>query len=192
MLWAMARRGVRTVLLVLRDPLELGALGEGLRSANHEVIAASRREEAVDQILLSGHLDFVVVAPRLDDGSGLDVARTATLSLPTPHVLAVEDGLSPAEAFQLGSYGVHSLLPAPLTVAALIAAFDRVEREAPPPIYALLARYVGRVSLLAFEREVRRSLLIQALDRSGGSRTAAARLLRTSRQMIQKVANHDD
>ncbi|HEY4223962.1 MAG TPA: helix-turn-helix domain-containing protein, partial [Myxococcota bacterium] len=75
---------------------------------------------------------------------------------------------------------------------SLIAAFERAEREAPPPIYALLARYVGRVSLLAFEREVRRSLLIQALDKTGGSRSAAARLLGISRQLVQKAANGDD
>ena len=47
-------------------------------------------------------------------------------------------------------------------------------------------------ALLAFEREVRRSLLIQALDKTGGSRSAAARLLGISRQLVQKAANGDD
>lgn len=164
----------------------------GLQRLGHDVVPASTRLAAVDQILLTAHLDFVVVGRDLEDGCGLDVARTATLSLPTPHVLVVADGLSPEEAFEVGSLGVHSLLRSPLSPEGLVEAFQRVERDAPPPIYALLARYVGRVSLLAFEREVRRSLLIQALDKTGGSRSAAARLLRTSRQMVQKVANGED
>lgn len=183
---------MRRVLLVMGDCERLGELCWGLQSRHHDVVPATTRAEAVDCILLATRLDFVVVARDLADGSGLDVARTATLTLPTPHVLAIADGLSTDEGFQLGACGVHSLLGGPLSAEQLVDAFDRVERDTPPPIYSLLARYVGRVSLLAFEREVRRSLLIQALDKAGGCRTAAARLLGTSRQMVQKVANGDD
>ncbi len=177
------------MLLALTDRAVVAQLTWGLRRQGTLVMASTSRADAIDRILLSSHLDFVVVSSTLDDGPGIDVARTATLSLPTPHVLAVKDGFTFEEMFALGSLGVHSLLDSPLTAATLLSAFDRAEREDPPPIYALLARYVGRVSLLAFEREVRRSLLIQALDKAGGNRSGAARLLRTSRQLIQKAAN---
>ena len=179
----------RQALIIARDRDVIDPLADGLRAEGIDTATATSRADAIDQILLAERLDFVVVGHALDDGSGLDVARTATLTLPTPYVLTFAEGWTIEEAFALGAFGVHGILPQPITAASVLEAFARIEREAPPPIYSLLARYVGRVSLLAFEREVRRSLLMQALDRSEGSRTGAARLLRTSRQLVQKVAN---
>ena len=201
------------VLIVERSTVAL-PLAESLRAAGARCFTATTRDEAVEVLLTSSGLDLVLVGSRVDlsdahkvshgikgDGTpplfdhegGLELARLATLMLPTPRVFGLADVLTTVhDAHALGAMGVQALLDLPTNGAVVLKALERIERDSPPPVYALLARYVGHVSLLAFEREVRRALLLQALERSRGSRSGAARLLRTSRQMVQKVVNAEE
>ena len=59
-------------------------------------------------------------------------------------------------------------------------------REA-PDLAPHLRSTVGRRPLRAVEADVRDSLVREALARSGGSRSAAARLLKISRQHLQNI-----
>jgi two-component system response regulator RegA len=166
-------------------------LADELRSG-HAVQLVQTRAEAVDAVLVAERLDVVVVHTQLADGCGVDVARTACLMLSTPRIFVVAATPPPIEiAFELGAIGVSRLLQATPAGAELLEILGDVERERPPPVHAWVAKYVGHISLLGFEDDVREALLLLALERTGGNRKAAARLLKTSRQLIQRAVNTD-
>ncbi len=180
-------------ILLVEKRASAELLARALRAREAEVTITSTEQEAVDALVVAVDYDLVLVSTRLDDGPGLEIARLATLMLPTPRVMVLDAAaLTTDEAFALGSAGVQALLHKPISADAILEVLRGLDRDTLPPVYALLARYVGRVSLLAFEREVRNAMALQALEKAGGSRSEAARLLRTSRQTVQKAVNDDE
>jgi ActR/RegA family two-component response regulator len=168
-----------------------GALARAFRS-DHSVTVAGTLSDAIEILLLSEALHTLVVTLRLPDGAGMDVVRTAAVMVPTPEVIVLADDATAEEAFTLGRLGVTGIVARHATSDQVRRAIDDGRKRPPLPLYATLGRYVGHMSLLDFEGEVRRAMLLQALARAGNSRSAAARLLRTSRQMVQKAARLED
>lgn len=130
--------------------------------------------------------DVVLLDLGLPDGSALAFLRALREAPRVPQVVAFGDAPSADVAFELGRLGVRALLTKPVSEAVLLAAVDRV-LLCPPDLTALLRASVGYLPMRELEAQVRQTLIREALGRSGGSRSQAARLLCISRQLLQHI-----
>jgi len=92
----------------------------------------------------------------------------------------------PEQSFRLAQRGVRAYLPKPFATTDLLQAINQAF-NGPLDLRPHVRSVVGRLSLQEVEAEVRRTMLQEALARAGGSRRAAARLLRVSRQLVQHI-----
>jgi CheY-like chemotaxis protein len=176
-----------SALVVDPDPAQREALRRALSARYREIIAVGELQPAVECLLQNDQIALVVI----DVGSfdqGIDLAGVAVLKLPTPLVIATHSGLPGADGFRLGKLGVKRLIGKPYTTDELLRAVDEATVEEPPQVVSWVAPFLGRVSLFEFENEVRRALVFQAVLATDESRSAAARLLRAPRPVIQRAA----
>lgn len=110
----------------------------------------------------------------------------ATALRPLSLFVGVGDPPNARGAFELARAGVEDLLSGPPTVdelavlSAAAVAYDRALRSALGPL-------VGNVPWRDIQARVRVAVLEEALERSNGSRRAAARLLGVSRTAVQHM-----
>ncbi len=130
--------------------------------------------------------DVMVLDVALADGDAFDVLDLLDRSEAMPHVIAISGMATPAESFRLAQRGVRGYLTKPFTVAALCRAIERVVSE-PAEFRATLRCLVGQRALRDVERDVRTTMVDEALGRSAGTRKGAARLLQVSRQLVQHI-----
>lgn len=128
---------------------------------------------------------FVVVDVDLPDGSAFDVLELVDRWAVPPAIVAMSGVASPDAAFRLAQAGVREYLTKPLSVDELSAALARAATT--PDLRPQLRRVVGWVGVHEVEKSVRDALLDEALERTNGNRSAAARLLRVSRQLLQHM-----
>jgi len=172
-------------VLVVEDDGELRrAIARTLEDWGAEVLHAADVEQGV--AALSHCPDLLIVDVRLGTGTGVRVVEVAAASRPAPLVMAVSGEASPAEAFRLAQLGVAVFLPKPLSLDSLLAALERVLSE-PGDLSSHVAVRVGLEGYHDLLRRVRRTMLEQALARSGGNRQQAAKLLGISRQAVQQL-----
>jgi DNA-binding response OmpR family regulator len=174
-------------LVIDPDPIQAEALRRALLSQYREVLTVSELHPAIENLLENDQIGLVVV----DVGGvaqGIDLAGLAVLKLPTPIVIATHSELNGADGFRLGKMGVRRVLAKPFTTDELLRAIADVIVEEPPQIVSWVAPFLGRVSLFEFETDVRRALVLQAVLTTDESRSAAARLLRAPRPVIQRAA----
>lgn len=173
-------------LVIDPDPGHREQLTKALLSRYRMVLAVSELLPAVEHLLENDQIGLVVV----DVGvvQGIELAELCILKLPTPLVIATHSGLTGEHGFRLGKAGVRRVLAKPFTTDELLRAIADTAVEEPPPIVAWVAPYLGRVSLFEFETDVRRALVLQAVLSTDESRSAAARLLRAPRPVIQRAA----
>jgi DNA-binding NtrC family response regulator len=172
--------------LTVEDDTDLrGALDAALASPTTEVRGCGTVEEAL-HLLASWKPHVVLLDVTLPDGTAFDVLAAIRPRKPTPLVLAITGTATPPEAFRLGQAGVRALLIKPFTTADVRAALERALSE-PPDLELPLRNTVGRQGMRDVESDVRSGMVREALARSGGSRRAAAQLLRISRQLLQHI-----
>jgi two-component system, response regulator RegA len=148
------------------------------RSAGNLVEARRQMSEFRPELLV---LDFM-----LPDGTAAELLASARLRAPLPAIVALSAYARPRDSFALAQLGVRAYLEKPVDLTALDEALGTALSE--PPDLDLSARQaVGHVHLPDAEEALRRTMVEEALDRSGGNRRGAARLLGISRELLQHV-----
>jgi DNA-binding NtrC family response regulator len=104
----------------------------------------------------------------------------------TPAWIVVGDHAEPVQAFRLGQLGVRSYLPKPLDTALLERELHAALERA-PDLTPHLRAVVGHLPVHEIERMARKTMMTEALARSRGSKTGAAKLLCVSRQLLQHM-----
>ena len=130
--------------------------------------------------------DLIIIDYKLPDGNARDVV-TALMGLsPWPTFVAISGYAEPLDAFELATLGIHSYVQKPLTPRAfeeaLVGARSRKVNLVP-----VLRQAVGQVGIRDVEQLAREIMVREAIARSNGSRSGAARLLKISRQLLQHV-----
>lgn len=105
---------------------------------------------------------------------------------PFPTVVAISGKASAEEAFGLAALGVRSYLAKPLNLASLRDVLAATRRESPQIAYGIAAR-VGNVPIDVVKRDVRVTMLTQALAMTAGNRSECARILGITRQAVQHM-----
>lgn len=103
-----------------------------------------------------------------------------------PAYVVVASDIDPTHAFQLAQLGVRALLKKPLVQAELAEAV-RTAIENAPDLTPYLRTVVGHLPIHEIERAARQTMMREALARSHGSKTGAARMLQVSRQLLQHM-----
>jgi two-component system response regulator RegA len=173
------------VLIVEDDSLLRKAMSGALGDWGAMVTGVSTEQEAI--AALAGNPELLITDIRLpNNGSGVRVIETASKMRPAPLMIAVSGKASPVEAFRLAQAGVLVYITKPLDFDHFIATIEAIIAD-PPDMTHLVASQVGRRSYHEMVRRVRKTMLEQAMARSGGNRVQAARLLEVSRQAVQQL-----
>lgn len=180
----MTGRELRKVLIVdddahLRTALRHAFLTHGLDVTDVETVASAMA------LLDDEPFDLIVVDVRLPDGTGADVVRAATACAPMPLVIAISGRASPTEAFEVASSGARAYLEKPVSFRALWEHVERA-RDTPPSLDAFIKASVGHVNVKSFGDGLRVEMMQEAVARSGGNVSQAAKLLGVTRQAVQQ------
>ena len=129
--------------------------------------------------------DLLLLDVRLPDGSGVRIAEAAVSRRPTPLLVVLSGEATPHEAFQLAQLGAVQFVAKPFSLDELLAAIELVQ-VARVELAPIVRSCVGKADLRDVQDNVRRAMVEQALALANGNRSVAARLLRVTRQAIQK------
>ncbi len=161
-------------------------------------LASVLTEEAFEPVISVGSLgefericeespyDLVVLDYRLPDGPGIEVLRALARSPCFPAVVAISGDIGPDESFALAQAGARAFLRKPFGLSEIRAAIRSAMGEA-PSLSLDLRRSLGARSLREVEEDVRETLVREALARTSGNVTMAARLLGISRQLLNHI-----
>jgi DNA-binding NtrC family response regulator len=136
--------------------------------------------------LMATRPDLFIADVRLPDGPIFAALEEAAEVWPKPLIVAMSGQASAEEAFRLAQIGVRSYIAKPLTLAGLEEAIEQAVAD-PPSFDIAVSAHVGREPMRDVQARLRNVMLRQALARSEGSRTGAARLLKISRQAVQQI-----
>jgi two-component system, response regulator RegA len=170
-------------LVVTPDAAVEGLVRTALSGMVREIVGSTPAELGSRLELLSPALVVIDVDPY---GEGVfDLLGSDSKQNAAAYVALGGDFPAPL-AFRLAQTGVRAFVPKPVTAADLSRALrDALDR--PPDLAPLLRAAVGHWAVHDLERTTRRVMLEEALARSAGSRRAAAKLLRVSRQLLQHM-----
>jgi two-component system response regulator RegA len=172
-------------VLIVEDNASLRhAIAKTVRDLGADVIEAETAREAIER--LRDAPDLIIADVCLPDGSALAVFEAARHLTPEPIKIGISGRASAQQAFELAQVGVRAYLAKPFLLRDLKQAIERVRTEA-PPLEPIVRATVGRVSLREVTSHVRNTMIDEALARSRGSRSGAARLLDVSRQAVQQI-----
>jgi DNA-binding NtrC family response regulator len=177
-----------TLVLVVEDEelVRSGIVGV-LQGWGARVLEAGTEAEGI-ALLRPRTPDVVISDIRLGPkgGSGIKVFEAAATLRPVPRLLAISGKATPVEAFKLAQIGVAAYVPKPFDLPTFVAAFEAL-LENTPPIESQIAHQVGALPYHDILERVRRTMVEEALARSGGNREHAARLLKITRQAVQQL-----
>lgn len=178
-----ATRHIHRILLVEDDEALRLAIRRALRSTGHEIVEADTLASAL--VLLPTGFDLVLLDVRLPDGSGVDLAAAASKTLPAPLIVALSGEATAQEAFALAQLGVVQFVSKPFSLDQLLQAIEHVTvsdvRYEP-----IVKTCVGRQDMREVQEGVRNTMVHEALAMTGGNKSEAAKLLRVTRQAVQK------
>jgi len=171
--------------LIVEDNAPLrAAIATMVGQVTGEVISVGTAREAIERLRESP--DLIVADVCLPDGSALRIFEAARELVPHSLTIGISGVASAEQAFELAQLGVRAYLAKPFSLRDLADAIERVRYEA-PPLDQMVRASVGRVSLRKVTTHVRNVMINEALFRTQGSRSGAARLLDVSRQAVQQV-----
>ncbi|MFO0555393.1 MAG: response regulator [Polyangiaceae bacterium] len=173
-------------MLVVDDDAKLVRAVSGALSDEGREVVCCGDVARVAEVLESFRPDLVLLDVKLPDGDAFSVLEQLRVRGCAPLVVAMSGEATQSEAFRLAQHGVRAYVTKPFTLAELERAIAEARAE-PPAIAPHLAQTVGLRPLEDVEREVRDTLVDEALSRSNGSRRGAARLLGISRQLLQHI-----
>jgi DNA-binding NtrC family response regulator len=134
---------------------------------------------------------LLILDLELTDGAATAALREGAKLDTWPCTLVVSGTASPRAAFELAMLGARGYLDKPASPAELRQALS--ELASPPPgLEAAVRSAVGAVPFHDMQARMRDTMLAEALARSQGNRSAAARMLRVSRQVIQHLLRARD
>jgi DNA-binding NtrC family response regulator len=142
-------------------------------------------------LLESWRPELLLLDVELPDGTAFDVMKAAMRGDSVPIALAMSGRAGPIQSFDLARLGVRTYLPKPLDLAVLERALDEAISQ-PPDLEPYVRSSVGQRAIHEVQEEVRDTMLREALGRARGSRRAAAKLLRVSRQLVQHMLRRFD
>lgn len=128
--------------------------------------------------------DLLIIDFKLPDGDARTVLDRALARQPAPVAIVISGEAAPDETFELAQRGVRSFLPKPITLDELEQAIA-LALDSAPELSPHVRQLVGHRSLAGVTAEVRATMIDEALARSSGNMRGAARLLETSRQLLQ-------
>jgi DNA-binding NtrC family response regulator len=176
-------RTVERVLVVEDNRLLLRTFERALAARFPEVRSCSTVDQ-VRRLLDTWSPDLIILDYVLPDGDARAILDAISLLQPAPVVVAVSGEASPVEAFELAHRGVRAFLPKPISLVELERAIDLALKTA-PGLEPHLRQTVGHRGLAEVAEKVRDVMIDEALARASGSRRGAARVLGTSRQLLQ-------
>lgn len=176
---------MRHLLIVEDDPSLRRALTTALAPFARTVSACSNVAAAREK-LPTLRPDFLVLDVSLPDGTAFDVLDAVHALAAMPIVVAISGNATADQSFRLAQRGVRAFVPKPLDLALLERTVTEVMAE-PPDLIPHLRGAVGHASVLEVERVVRKTMLSEALGRTRGSKSGAARILHVSRQLLQHM-----
>jgi two-component system, response regulator RegA len=172
--------------LIVEDHASLRrTLERALKPFAKKILLAENITEGL-RLLADEKPQLILTDIRLPDGTGIEVARAASLMKPFPVVIALSGEATAQESFRLAQYGVRGYLSKPIEFTVLNETIRHALTDAPAILTGLRAS-VGKVDLLEFEDSVRKTLIEEALAKSGGKKAQAAALLSVSRQLLQHM-----
>jgi two-component system response regulator RegA len=174
-----------TILLVIEDSI---ALAEDIRAALPQYESAHLAHDlaAARAFLTTTVPDCIVMDICLPDGTSMELLAMIRALSPLPRVIAISGAADPEQTFRLAQAGVRAFIAKPLNLEELQSVWQRVMSEG-PDLEPLLRGSVGHVPLGELEARVRKTMAEEALARSKGSVSGAARLLRIPRSVFQYV-----
>jgi len=174
-------------VMVVEDDVGLrSALARVLTNWGARVSEAGTASEAKALLALGPPPNLLIVDVRLPDETAFEILELAARRSPAPIVIAMSGKASPEEAFLLAQKGVRAYLAKPVSIGQLEEAVRVATGEA-PILEPLISASVGHVPLREVQKEVRRVMVTEALARTEGSKSGAARLLQVSRQALQQI-----
>ena len=171
------------VLVVDDDTSLLTALETALAEDAVEVRTCTDAASAIE-MLDAWSPDVLLLDVTLPDGTAFDVLEANRAQRPAPLVIVISGSASPAQSFRLAQLGVRTYLAKPFTADDVRQAIAKAAAEAldlRPQIRGL----VGQRPLKEVQEDVRATMLDEAVAKAEGSKKGAARLLQTSRQLVQ-------
>lgn len=175
---------IQRALVVEDDPALRAALARTLEAWGARVSTAVTAADARQTLAAREAPDLILVDVRLPDGPVEPFLQEAAELAPAPIVVAMSGVALPEETFQLASLGVRAYLAKPFGHRQLAESIQEACRE-PRLLRPVVRALVGRVSLRDLQRQVREVMVREALARSDGNRSGAARLLQVTRQAVQ-------
>jgi DNA-binding NtrC family response regulator len=174
------------LLLIHRDLQILQILRQGARAPGIEQVTA------VDSIELGvrqarSKVDAIIFDLTMDRLGGMRIERALRRANPAALLIAVGPSVPGSAAFRLAAVGVTAFLDLPVDEERVNACLRSLSEPSDLLIHAARVE-VGTRDLKQAQRVVRLSMCQEALDRAGGSRRAAARLLGVDRRAVQKIA----
>ncbi len=157
-----------------------------MRTRGAQVSEAGTAAEAKSLLSEPPPPDLLIIDVHLPDETAFEVLDLASRISPAPIGVAMSGKASPEEAFRLAQVGVRAYLAKPLSASDLESAVDAAFHE-PPRLEPLIPACVGHIPMRELQRQVRSVMVKEALARTEGNRSGAARLLDVSRQAIQQI-----
>lgn len=180
-------RPVERALIVEDDVALRAAIARILTAWGDVAISeAGTAAEAKGLLARPAPPDLVIIDVRLPDETAFGVLDIASQLSPAPIFVAMSGKASADEAFQLAQRGVRKYLRKPFSSEELKETVEAARRET-PEIQPIISAWVGRVPMRELQQEVRRVMVTEALARTEGSRSGAARLLKVTRQAVQQM-----
>src|SRR5262245_3574793 len=173
------------VLIVEDSDALLEAMAGAVRQLGAQVLEAATSARAIE-LLAERAFDLVIADICLPDGSAHALFEATCRLAPEPLKIAISGKASAEQAFELAQVGVRAYLAKPFWLKDLREAIDRVRNE-PPPLEPIARASVGFLPLRAMTSRLRTAMIDEALARSRGSRSGAARLLDVTRQAVQQA-----
>lgn len=171
--------------LVLEDDERLCAqLCELLNSRGLEVVGCDAVERGLS-ILKTFKPDLLLLDFSLRDGDARALLSRMHEIPCWPTMIAISGHAESVDAFEMARAGVRAFLPKPVRPDALLRAL--AEARSARDLRPALREIVGEVPVYDAQQLLRETMLTEAMARTNGSRTATARLLKTSRQLVQQM-----
>ena len=188
----MSRSTITRVLLVEDDAAARRVLSRVMRRWGGFEIEVAADEREATEALARFRPDVLLLDLHLGEkgGSGIRVAEVAVGMEPAPAIVVISGLADRTETFRLAQLGAHAYLEKPFAPSELEAAIVQA-LEHPPDLGPLLRATVGKRSLKEVVAEARVVMTKQAVARTGGNRTDAARILEITRQNVQAILRKD-
>lgn len=177
--------GFARILVVDDEPLVRSTIRRILERTGATVVDVGTVAEALT--VLQEGVDLVITDVKLDDESGVDVARAAASQHPAPPVIAVSGFAEASDGLALGKAGVAAFVAKPFSAEDLLDVVEGLQAPRHFELDAVVRRVVGDWAMPDVLDAVRRAMVFEALARTHGNKAQAAQLLGISRQNLQNI-----